>query len=118
MSVASLSRGLFAAAGPDIRRVGFGRPLAELTREDLPTPGSVADVTPTLLALLGLPVARDMMGTVMEDLLEPSFLAEHPIQEIDSHTPPNWFERRQTVAAPPHQSEERLEQLRSLGYIE
>jgi hypothetical protein len=110
--------GLFVAAGPDIRRVGFARPVADLTREDLPSPGSVADITPTLLALLDLPVGRDMIGTVMEDLLRPSFLEEHPIRRVDSHTPPNWFEQRQSVAAKPHLSEERLEQLRSLGYIE
>jgi hypothetical protein len=110
--------GLFAAAGPDIRQGGFGKPVAQLAREDLLRPGSVVDVTPTILALLGLPVGRDMEGRPMADVIRPSFLAEHPVREVETHTPPGWFEKRQAASADEHLPEERIEQLRSLGYVE
>ena len=77
---------------------------------------SVADVTPTVLALLGLPVARDMDGRVLEEILDPAFLAEHPIRWVESY--------EELIERPPlPEGEEGLdgspaEYLRSLGYIE
>jgi arylsulfatase A-like enzyme len=110
--------GMFAAAGPDIQRLGFRKPVEGLERGDLPTPGSVVDVTPTLFALLGVPVGRDMAGSPMERVIRPSFLAENPVREIDSPTPPGWFERRQAASATEPLPEERIEQLRALGYLD
>jgi hypothetical protein len=110
--------GLFAAAGPDIRRTGFGTAVEALRREDLPRPGSVMDVTPTLLALLDLPLGRDMVGRPMEAVIRPSFLAEHPIREVDTLTPPGWLEKRQVLSGTEHLPEERIEQLRALGYLD
>ncbi|MGH2571088.1 MAG: alkaline phosphatase family protein, partial [bacterium] len=110
--------GLFAAAGPDIRPTGFAAPVEGLRREDLPRPGSVMDITPTLLALLDLPLGRDMVGRPMEAVIRPSFLAEHPIREVDTLTPPGWLESRQAASGTEHLPEERIEQLRSLGYLD
>jgi len=41
------------------------------------------DIAPTLCYLLGLPVAQYMEGSVLVDIIEPSFLAEHPLRVVD-----------------------------------
>lgn len=54
---------------------------------------SVLDIAPTLLYLMGLPVARDMEGRVMTEILEEEFARSHPVSVIPSYeglavTPP------------------------------
>jgi predicted AlkP superfamily phosphohydrolase/phosphomutase len=46
---------------------------------------SVLDVAPTLLYLLGLPVARDMEGRVLTEMLEPGYARDHPVTFIPSY---------------------------------
>jgi predicted AlkP superfamily phosphohydrolase/phosphomutase len=46
---------------------------------------SILDVAPTLLYLLGLPVARDMEGRVLTEMLEPGYAREHPLTFIPSY---------------------------------
>jgi predicted AlkP superfamily phosphohydrolase/phosphomutase len=46
---------------------------------------SVLDVAPTLLYLLGLPVARDMEGRVLTEILEPEFARDNPVTFIPSY---------------------------------
>jgi hypothetical protein len=79
----------------------------------------LADITPTVLAILGLPVPRDMEGRVLEEMLEPAFLAEFPVQRIDSYE--TVIDRRAILAASAAEGEEgdaeKQELLRSLGYI-
>ena len=41
------------------------------------TQPSIADITPTILALMGLPVGRDMAGRVLEEIINPEFLVLH-----------------------------------------
>ena len=43
------------------------------------------DVAPTLLYLMGLPVARDMEGRVLTEILEPEFARQHPVTFIPSY---------------------------------
>jgi hypothetical protein len=50
-----------------------------------PARASVLDVAPTLLYLLGLPVARDMEGRVLTEILEPAFARENPVTFIPSY---------------------------------
>jgi predicted AlkP superfamily phosphohydrolase/phosphomutase len=50
-----------------------------------PARASVLDVAPTLLYLLGLPVARDMEGRVLTEILEPEFAQENPVTFIPSY---------------------------------
>jgi hypothetical protein len=50
-----------------------------------PPRGSLADVTPTILYYLGLPVGRDMDGFARTDLLSRRFTAGRPITFIPSH---------------------------------
>ena len=46
---------------------------------------SVRDVTPTILALCGLPVGDDMDGSVIEDAFEPAFLRSHPPRRVRTY---------------------------------
>ena len=75
------------------------------------------DVTPTLLALQGLPVGRDMDGEVMRDVVDPDYLTARPVDYVDSHTDEAWLAARTDETLQPAGTEERLEQLRNLGYI-
>jgi len=92
--------GVLIAAGGPVKRGAVVR-------------ANLADVTPTILHLLGLPVGRDMKGRVLEELLEESFLTEHPVRTIDSYE--GRIERRVPVAS----SDERAlrEELEALGYV-
>ena len=70
------------AAAPDgvLLVAGAGiRPGASAAR------ASVLDVAPTLLYLLGLPVARDMGGRVLTELLDPGFAEDNPVTFIPSY---------------------------------
>ncbi len=44
-----------------------------------------ADVVPTILYLLGLPVPKDLKGRVLVEMIKPDFLTAHPIKYIDSY---------------------------------
>lgn len=48
-------------------------------------PASILDVAPTILYLMGLPVARDMEGRVLTEMLDESFAAAHPVTFIPSY---------------------------------
>jgi hypothetical protein len=48
-------------------------------------PASILDIAPTVLYLMGLPVARDMDGRVLTEMLEASFTAAHPVTFIPSY---------------------------------
>jgi predicted AlkP superfamily phosphohydrolase/phosphomutase len=65
--------GLLIAAGDGIR------PGATLRN------ASVLDVAPTILYLMGLPIARDMEGRVLTEMLEEGFLRAHPVAFIPSY---------------------------------
>jgi predicted AlkP superfamily phosphohydrolase/phosphomutase len=47
--------------------------------------GSILDLAPTLLYLMGLPVARDMEGRVWTEILDEEFLRHHPVSFIPSY---------------------------------
>ncbi len=47
--------------------------------------GSLADVTPTILRLLDLPVGADMDGRVLEKVLRPQWLTAHPERVVETH---------------------------------
>ncbi|HET7292319.1 MAG TPA: alkaline phosphatase family protein [Vicinamibacteria bacterium] len=85
-----------------------------------PAKASLLDVAPTVLAILGLPVPGDMEGRVLDELLEPAFLAAHPVRRIESYEP--LIDRKAILAAAAAEGEgsdeEKKEMLRSLGYIQ
>ena len=72
-------------------------------------PARLVDVAPTLLVLLGLPVARDMPGLPLVPAFDEEFLAAHPIRYTETYggAPP--------LEAPAQTGS--LEQLRALGYL-
>ncbi len=81
---------------------------------------SVLDITPTLLALFGLPVAEDMDGRPILDAFEPAWLESHPVRYIRSYeTAPVGSVAAGTAPAPADAAGDRdlKEKLRSLGYL-
>jgi hypothetical protein len=70
---ASAPDGFILAVGDGIRRGAVVRGV------------TVLDVAPTVLYLVGLPVARDMEGRVLTELFDDEFLAEHPVSFIPSY---------------------------------
>lgn len=87
----------------------FGRAVKRHARLEQPR---IYDVTPTVLALLGLPAAGDMPGRVLDEgldeLVVPARIASYETGTPgDSGTPP---------AASPEQTA-MMEHLRSLGYV-
>lgn len=99
--------GVLIAAGGPIRR-------------GAPVKATIADITPTILAILGLPVPKDMEGRVLEEMLDPAFLQRHPVRRIDSYE--TLIDRKAILAAATAtgegSDEEKQELLRSLGYIQ
>jgi hypothetical protein len=70
------------ADAPDgvILAVGDGiRPGAALRS------ASVLDLAPTILYLMGLPVARDMEGRILTEMLQDDFMRAHPVTFIPSY---------------------------------
>ncbi|HSF14035.1 MAG TPA: alkaline phosphatase family protein [Vicinamibacteria bacterium] len=93
--------GLFIANGENIRR---GRSFHGST---------VLDVAPTLLHAFAQPVPLDMDGNVLAALFEEDWLRSNPLRFTDVDTSMS-LEGGETTEA----SEEVLEELRALGYIE
>jgi len=64
---------------------GFLLAYGAHVRKGRPPRGSLADVAPTILYYLGLPVGRDMDGFARTDLFSRRFTADRPITFIPSH---------------------------------
>jgi predicted AlkP superfamily phosphohydrolase/phosphomutase len=99
--------GVFVASGGPIRQ---GAAIERAT---------ILDVAPTVLYLLGLPVAKDLAGRILTDILVPGWAETHPPRTVPSYPGP-------AVTLPaasaggggsPVDAELR-EQLRALGYLE
>jgi hypothetical protein len=91
--------GIWIASGPGVR--------GQRERIEM----SVLDVTPTVLAALGLPAGKDMDGHARADLFEPA----PALAVIDS------YEADEPGAAAPRKTridESTVDQLRSLGYVQ
>lgn len=94
-------RALFLIAGPPIRE---GVRIADVCE---------VDVTPTILYLLGLPVAEDMDGEVIVEAIDPDFLRANPVRAV-----PSYSSLRRTGAFHLEDDEETRERLKALGYIQ
>lgn len=108
--------GVIVAAGPDL--VPGETPVAGLTRDALADGASVFDLTPTLLALMGVPVGDDMVGRPLQAWLDPAFLARSPVRRVASHESAEWLEAHRNLPAGDLGRDERIEQLRALGYLD
>ena len=77
------------------------------------SPGSILDVAPTVLYLLGLKVPREMDGRIMEDALLPEVLAGRPAEYCDVNLLGN--ARGGTLSA--EDSEDIRRRLEGIGYV-
>ncbi len=110
--------GVLIAAGEGFRSRGTTQEaISAVDLGALERVGSVLDVLPTLLVLLDLPVGADMDGRPMLDLLSPELLAVRPPRSIPTHDTPQWLREHEAFRADSRDLEERLEQLRALGYV-
>jgi len=81
-------------------------------------PKNVLDVLPTMLYLMGLPVAEDMDGSVISDAIEPDYLQAHPIQKIDTYETERYHLKSMTeIGAIKGMDESMMQRLRALGYL-
>jgi hypothetical protein len=78
--------------------------------------GSVLDVTPTLLYLRHSPVGNDMDGGLLEKILDPQYLRDHPLESIETHESAGAREEGDSLDQA--MEEEMMERFRALGYIE
>ena len=72
----------------------------------------LTDVTPTILYLMGMPVAKDMEGKVLSSAFQPKYVSEFPLQFVDTFGAPATSEHAESPL-----TKETLEKLKSLGYI-
>ncbi|MEJ2207813.1 MAG: alkaline phosphatase family protein [Anaerolineae bacterium] len=94
--------GILIARGPGIRR---GASIAG---------SQIGDLAPTILYLAGLPVPTSMDGRVLEEILEPEYLAAHPPVRSDGSE-----ESIGTFGAVSDQDDAAMrDKLRGLGYID
>jgi predicted AlkP superfamily phosphohydrolase/phosphomutase len=77
------------------------------------------DVAPTILYLLGQPVAEDMEGSPLTEIVEPRYLEEHPVYRTRSFDPLAVQDEASPVSGREDEAQRELkERLRSLGYIQ
>ncbi|HMB69994.1 MAG TPA: alkaline phosphatase family protein, partial [bacterium] len=94
--------GFLLAAGPPFREGARGENLRAV------------DVAPTILYLLGAPVAADVEGVIALSLLDPQWAREHPVRYVRT-----WGRRDVDHDAMPTAADERIRQeLEALGYIQ
>jgi hypothetical protein len=105
--------GVIVAAGPCIvRREGIASFLAG---GDPPVLGNVLAVTPTLLALLGIPRSREMSEHAMEPMLDGAARANADLAPVASHD--EGFRPPSHIETPPEMNRNFIERFRQLGYI-
>ncbi len=94
--------GVFIARGPGLKK------------DERVYGASLLDVAPTVLALLGLPVARDLEGSVLATMFE----TPPNIETVETYDRPEVFVPAAGSAAPdPRAEQAALDQLIRLGYL-
>jgi predicted AlkP superfamily phosphohydrolase/phosphomutase len=78
----------------------------------------LVDIAPTVLTLLGMPVADDMDGRVVEELLTPEWRRARPKDTVPTYDTPEWIAARARTPLPSGVDADLMERLRGLGYIE
>ncbi len=99
-------RGILVVKGPGIRH---GMRLRS---------AHVLDIAPTVLALLDLPVPADFSGRVLAEVMEPAYLASHPVDRITSYEPELLGREKGQPQPLRSAADPRIRQrLESLGYL-
>ena len=107
ISGAHQPEGMFIMAGPHIKQ---GNKMQE---------ANLVDITPTMLSLLGFPVASDMDGKVLVDAIEESYLKAKPVTYVDSYEADvDHAAKAEQADLSPEELEIVEERLRSLGYLD
>lgn len=79
---------------------------------------SVLDITPTILYLLGLPVARDMDGKVLTDAILPEYLEKREMKYVTTYETHEEETRDEHVQVAQTEIDESIKaRLESLGYL-
>ena len=101
-------QGIFVAAGPGIKR------------DELLHGTTLLDITPTILALLGLPIGSDMDGVPLTQILESKEAIEISYIPSWEEPAPNDGVHREVSSEErdPWAARQALEQLAALGYVE
>jgi predicted AlkP superfamily phosphohydrolase/phosphomutase len=94
--------GIFGANGPGI------------TRDPALGLRSIADMAPTLLYSLGLPIPAGMEGRIICEAFEPGFLATRPVSVTSANNPTPSV---RPVPADAHAEAAVIERLKALGYL-
>lgn len=76
----------------------------------------IYDVAPTVLHVLGLPVAKDMKGRVLKEAFTEEYQKAHPDQTVATYETGPW-DRGDDIVVDPAVGEKMEDMLRSLGYI-
>jgi predicted AlkP superfamily phosphohydrolase/phosphomutase len=84
--------------------------------KELPS-ATIYDITPTILYLMGLPVAKDMKGKVLVEAIEDKYLKRYPIRYIDTYEKEKIEKPSRPIRSPEDEAKIK-EMMRSLGYIE
>ena len=95
--------GVIIASGPAFRAAGWIEGA------------TIFDITPTALAVMGLPVGEDMDGRVLTEIIRQEHIAVHPVSFVPSYEPAVGKERGEVGST---MDDSIREQLKSLGYIE
>jgi len=98
--------GILVLAGPQIRS-------GASTKNGSPPP-HVRDIAPTVLYLLGLPVAEDLSGRILSEAIRPERLQGSPPQRVARYGPPPTLTKPRKSDSV---DQEILERLRALGYL-
>jgi len=94
----------------------FGWEGKGIIKEGVRTDGSqIADMTPMMLHLLGLPIEDYMDGRVMEDCLTDEYRTANPVQVREGHIQ---LKPRVTGDAVEDDDEKLIETMKALGYME
>ncbi|MCK4415008.1 MAG: alkaline phosphatase family protein [Candidatus Eisenbacteria sp.] len=76
----------------------------------------IYDLTPTLLHVMGFPISSEFPGRVLSEAFDPAWMQRHPVRLlIADEEGERLFEPGEDL---PSLSDEDLERLRSLGYVE
>jgi predicted AlkP superfamily phosphohydrolase/phosphomutase len=112
----------FLAAGPCIRKTPANKPGHDLTRKDLENVCNIYDITPTILAIMRVPIGNDMDGKVVKNIFHDRFRIDRQPPAVPTHDTDYFMEiqarRKNEEYFKRLNEKERLQQLRSLGYID
>ena len=112
------SPGVIIAAGSGVRHAPGRTEPEDLRQGDLQSLGSIYDIAPTILTWMRIPLGRDMDGRPLGRLAAHDFDISDQPASVPTHDTAAFLASRPTLRMDAASHRERLEQLRSLGYID